>query len=456
MTGKVKPLRQGMASLTLVLIVTALIALIMVPIFLVTYIRNTQAVRFHHSQQAFFAAEGAYAETVGRLKLHDVWGKSGVNDIYFVGPNEISRSVVWVDPPGKFQIAITANNRLAQRKIEGEFTPSTSSTPTPNKYDVVLVLDTSASMNTNCNPTCPIHLLKPAAENLLNKLRGANNRVGLVMFGWPDYVHDDVLNPKFNYATDSYVDELTTAVVNRTAGGGTTMSWGLYHAVSILNNNFIDDPERKRFIIFFSDGVPNFTITNGEYPQPWCALPASRNEQPCTCNSDECTEPETSFAFGNYFETLFGNRVKYPPAQFETLFGLPYLQHYGSHCTSVSIKIANDAKNNPDPKKNITFYTVFLPNDSKAFCYSYDPLNQPILDDTNDPGGVFRGRVRKLGQLTSYAISSETDPHNFVEGTDYEFYKEAASAHDLDDIFTNIIDTITSGGSSSYYETVPD
>jgi hypothetical protein len=58
---------NGFASLTLVLIVITIISLIMIPIQMISYIRNNQAVRFIHSQSAFFAAEGAYAETVARI-----------------------------------------------------------------------------------------------------------------------------------------------------------------------------------------------------------------------------------------------------------------------------------------------------------------------------------------------------------------------------------------------------
>lgn len=458
-------LRQGMASLTLVLIVVTLISLIMLPIFLITYIRNTQAVRFYHSQQAFFAAEGAYAETVARLKLHEAWGKSGVSDNYFIGPNEITRTILWLDPPGEFQIAITSNNRLAQRKIEGVFTPS-GSTSTAVDFDIMLVMDYSVSMRENCpgppfTPPCPIAVLQPAAINLINKIQqNPSNRIGAVKFsgshpggGDPDTrnwskvvplinTHNDIQWEQFINNTDPLAPDYITM-------GGTNLSSGLYLAKQELLD--FGEPHKSKVIIFFSDGVPQHYINLPAYPAAVGCLGSSNNDkEPCNCDSNECTEPASIYS--PYYETIGGIPQLYSPAH-----GSP-TEHYGSFCTNQAINIASDTRNliDPDPENQITIYSVFLQNAIKAACY---PGNPPG-DQAEYPPSEYTDRVIQLGRLTSFNISSEAnDPSaglSFDPSNTYQYYMEAATATDITDIFDNIITIITTGGSSTYDEVVPD
>jgi hypothetical protein len=434
---KISTLRStnGFASLTLVLIVITIISLVMIPIQMISYIRNNQAVRFIHSQSAFFAAEGAYAETVARIKSYPTWINDDNNwyvDDYLIPPNTIDRKVK--NDGGVYEIDILAHNRIAQRRIKGEFTPETTTTTGVN-YDIMLVLDNSGSM---VGP--PIQNLKEAltdTDAILDKIGlNTDNRIGVVVFSDSGTLYE------LKNADSTHIAYLKYIINNLYTDptGATHISDGLDKAVTELNNNFIVD--RKRLIIFFSDGVPQRSIHTAAYPRADCAQTGT--EQPCRCDANECTQSASEIT--PYYESdpITGPKY-YKPSQYDYSLPSPHIEHFGSFCTNQAIRIATDARDQSTPtsKNNIEIYSVFLANVTYSHCGSPP-------------------RTKLLGQLTSFFISSEIDTPTYdynqfdPVSNAYEYYYETANAAELKNIFNNIITVIITGGKASYGEAVPE
>jgi hypothetical protein len=458
--------QRGMASLTLVLIVVTIISLIMVPIQLISYIRNNQAVRFAHSQYAFFAAEGAYAETVTRLKKHESWGKNFTlfPETYHIGPNEITRMITWKSTDNKFEIDILANNRIAQRRITGEFTPAVTTSSSP-PIDIVIVLDYSYSMIENCSsPNCPLDILKQATLNLVDTLKtNPNIRLGAVKFSSSSLNDTNIPLGKRTPATKTQLlgtndETIWQQFINNVPEGGssyiypygTNISAGLYAAKEEFDTNPNSDPSAEKVMIFFSDGVPQSGINNASYPD---TLKCDANsDEPCNCDGNECATEASSINAG--YKRLDGanNKILYTPFNWNS--SISAIDHYGSFCTDQAITIATDMRNITEPA---TIYSVFLNNAPKAAC-------APNPYEVN-PGSVYTDKVLKLGRLTTFSISNEGNDPDKVKDFDpsaptaagiYQYYFEASHISQLTGIFDGLGSTLSTPGSAAYGETIPD
>jgi type II secretory pathway pseudopilin PulG len=410
---------QGMASLTLVLIVVAIVSLIMIPIFLMTQIRNNQAVRLYHSLQAFYAAEGSYAETISRIKKYDDWipVDGSYSFTYEVPPNNINLEIT--RSSGVYTIETTAENRIAQRKIEGSYTPL-AEVVTGGPYDLVLVLDYSSSMNhpfslPDSTTTTGMVELKKAVPIFLDTLydSGIDVRVGIVRFSkiilnWPLSP-----SPQLQLLNAAYVDQLKNIVNNTNTDGGTNHFLALDRASLILNDPALYDASRTRIIIFFSDGSSSFY--DGDY------------RDVASIDSYKIA-PDTPLL---------------EPAQYTG----PELRFYGGKdpsgisASDPAIKGARDLRRTTTLNgDNAIIYTIFY---------------KSYADNSPD--------TLEAGRYTLFAISSEDDDsinkrYRFNDALipDYHYYRETDDPTNLSGIFSAISDIITSGGNASYRETVPD
>lgn len=412
-------LNKGMASLTLVLIVVAIISLIMVPILLFTYIRNSHAVRFYHSQQAFFAAEGAYAETIARINKYEDWiPNDGVtySRNFEIPPNTILRNITRND--GVYHIEITAENRMAQRKIEGYYSPSqitVSSAP----YDLILVLDYSSSMNheytlPDGSTTTGMAELKIAVPNFIDTLTdsGVDIRMGIVRFdkgllNWPP-----APTPLLQQISEAYANQLKTIVIGTTTGGGTNHFIGLNRAAQILNDPLLYDNTRERIVIIFSDGGSSYY--------------AGENRAIAAINNYKLAPETPLFEPAQYF----GSELRY--------FG-------GEDSSGIS---ASD----PAIQAARSLRRTTIPNADNASIYSIFYKSYAEAPERLDPS-----------RFTMFAFSSEDDDlinhrHRFDETnlSTYAYYKETDDPTELSAIFSAISDIITSKGTATYREIVPD
>lgn len=122
------------------------------------------------------------------------------------------------------------------------------------KADIVLVIDSSGSMNDKINK------VKKAAKNLSkNILNGSNN----------DQVRISVANFSYNYDFFQYykpgassevqtnftsnLNEINRAIYNIRPGGGTNTQDGIWRAQNLLESS---RDEANKYVVFFSDGLP--------------------------------------------------------------------------------------------------------------------------------------------------------------------------------------------------------
>lgn len=122
------------------------------------------------------------------------------------------------------------------------------------KADIVLVIDSSGSMNDKINK------VKKAAENLSkNILNGSNNdqvRISVANFSY-NYDFFQYYKPgassevQTNFTTN--LNEINRAIYNIRPGGGTNTQDGIWRAQNLLESS---RDEANKYVVFFSDGLP--------------------------------------------------------------------------------------------------------------------------------------------------------------------------------------------------------
>lgn len=123
------------------------------------------------------------------------------------------------------------------------------------KADIVLVIDSSGSMNDK------IDKVKTAAKNLSkNILNGSNDgqvKISLANFYYNSYKYN-VRGGSSNLQTDftSDLNTIDQAINNIPSGGGTHTQDGIWRAQDMLSSNK-SRKDAKKYVVFFSDGLPS-------------------------------------------------------------------------------------------------------------------------------------------------------------------------------------------------------
>lgn len=177
--------------------------------------------------------------------------------------------------------------------------------------DVVLVLDTTASIDTSDRP---VLLLR--AKQFLSKFNQISDRVGLLHFASGTEVDVGILQtvqPSGPSGRGFNLNTMETAINALTFGGNTNFSEALWTARKQLD----DIPEQNRsplrVIVFFSDGSPNsfastFTFQRNRictWPAGWPTLAAGT--PPCPSGGAACTRAAGTVMTGDSTSTTTPN-----------------------------------------------------------------------------------------------------------------------------------------------------
>ena len=172
---------------------------------------------------------------------------------------------------------------------------------TPRRpVDIVLVLDTSGSMNDPApGTTIPkIQTLKEAATLFLETWReyaSPDDRIGAVFFGTDAVQHGTgpLLKPFF-----SELDSIRTDIQGRTADGWTAMGAGAYTAIQGLGA-FDPAHPRNRHIVLFSNGMQNrspMIVPFAEIPEFLVMQNQTAAENPDVTGPSNVTIPSPGWA----------------------------------------------------------------------------------------------------------------------------------------------------------------
>lgn len=130
----------------------------------------------------------------------------------------------------------------------------------PEPADIVLVLDYSSSMDSDFGKKDRFHYVKESAKLAVNTLlpKGSENRVGIV---WFDRRANDT---EFNVDFTNDKNTLLTNIEKKDWDSGTNYQAAFWNAQDMLEEQ--SSPERKKFVIFVTDGRPYdyYTGTKGQ------------------------------------------------------------------------------------------------------------------------------------------------------------------------------------------------
>lgn len=120
----------------------------------------------------------------------------------------------------------------------------------PEPADIVLVLDYSSSMDSDFGKKDRFHYVKESAKLAVNTLlpKGSENRVGIV---WFDRRANDT---EFNVNFTNDKNTLLTNIEKKDWDSGTNYQAAFWNAQDMLEEQ--SSPERKKFVIFVTDGKP--------------------------------------------------------------------------------------------------------------------------------------------------------------------------------------------------------
>lgn len=133
------------------------------------------------------------------------------------------------------------------------FTVAARSASTVRTLDMVLVLDTSKSLDT---PNTTLKLLKDAVKTFVNNFDSSSNRVGMVYLA-----SGAVVEVPLSTTTKTFDKEALVAAVNSlNVKGGTTSEEALRLAKEQLDSVPSLTRSSVRAIVFFTDGLPNGVV----------------------------------------------------------------------------------------------------------------------------------------------------------------------------------------------------
>lgn len=149
--------------------------------------------------------------------------------------------------PAQGAVALTKKAEPVPGKLNTfKVTLRMEATDKEQKNDIVMVVDTSGSMNDNGR----MREAKKAAKQFVNKLLDENHpntRIALVTF-------ETNVHVKKNFTNYANKQQLLNAIDDLRAGGGTFTQGGIKAASDLLNNSQAD----FKNIVLLSDGVPTF------------------------------------------------------------------------------------------------------------------------------------------------------------------------------------------------------
>lgn len=155
-------------------------------------------------------------------------------------------------------VSTTATVPAYFAKVVGRnnFTVGATATATVGPIDLVLVLDTSATLN---NPsTQTFEDLKEAARDFIDKFTPESDRIGLIRFA-SGVEEDYKITGKRGFDKDKIKEMLGSELI---ASGYTTAEEALRLAKEQLDSIPKSDQSRRRIIVFFADGAPNGVAAN--------------------------------------------------------------------------------------------------------------------------------------------------------------------------------------------------
>jgi Flp pilus assembly protein TadG len=155
-------------------------------------------------------------------------------------------------------VSTTATVPAYFAKVVGRnnFTVGATATATVGPIDLVLVLDTSSSLNKPSAQT--FEDLKEAARDFIDKFTPESDRIGLIRFA-SGVEEDYKITGKRGFDKDKIKEKLGSELH---ASGYTTAEEALRLAKEQLDSIPKDDQSRRRIIVFFADGAPNGVAAN--------------------------------------------------------------------------------------------------------------------------------------------------------------------------------------------------
>nr|WP_317360803.1 VWA domain-containing protein [uncultured Blautia sp.] len=163
-------------------------------------------------------------------------------------PNPIDGSITKTmgEPTdGKYPITLEVKTRLEETTVEEE-----------SEADVILIIDTSGSMNEGSRLTSTKEAIYSFVDNFVGQEGTTNNkhRVGIVTFNKSASI--------IQYSRDTYFSGNASLIREKveelTADGGTNTDAGLTKALELAQKN-----TRNKYVILLTDGVPTRSYSNG-------------------------------------------------------------------------------------------------------------------------------------------------------------------------------------------------
>lgn len=162
------------------------------------------------------------------------------------------------NPDGSWTINVTATATLPTSfaKVLGwqEVPVKASATSTVRTLDLILVLDSSGSLN---NPAGTPDLLRRAAKNFIQKFDPQNDRIGLVHFA-AGAVSDITITQTKKFNLQGIQDAIDAIAVD----GYTASEEGMRRAKAQLDSIPVAMQNSLRVIVLFTDGAPNTIACN--------------------------------------------------------------------------------------------------------------------------------------------------------------------------------------------------
>lgn len=163
-------------------------------------------------------------------------------------PNPIDGSITKTmgEPTdGKYPITLEVKTRLEETTVEEE-----------SEADVILVIDTSGSMNEGSRLTSTKNAIYSFVDNFVGQEGTTNNkhRVGIVTFNKSASI--------IQYSRDTYFSGNASLIREKveelTADGGTNTDAGLTKALELAQKS-----TKNKYVILLTDGVPTWSYSNG-------------------------------------------------------------------------------------------------------------------------------------------------------------------------------------------------
>lgn len=155
------------------------------------------------------------------------------------------KTVTWNENDGAYDLTLSVNGTVGSQTV-------------PAVVDVLMIVDTSGSMNDYGRMTATKNAMK-ALVNTLEQKDNVDVRYNIIEFA------KDASNVTQNQQTNGWITNNNGAVTNAinrlSAGGGTNYEAGLQLAIRKLDDA---RPTAQTVVIFLSDGVPTYSLDGGD------------------------------------------------------------------------------------------------------------------------------------------------------------------------------------------------